>query len=804
MAWMEQLEDAMMAELPAYYKSDPSLFPRLFITPSAQGEGKPDVFHPAQNNIRMQRHQHAVSAFAASRGYENLGFYNLTVQASSPDGSHASFENNLVKAMMVLNWLNMLDPPKATVPRPAMPSTSGEVNIQPLHEDYHLEAAPTDITALPTYTHREDLATRTAKAATTSAMPSPADFSAGIIPTIPSPSSTKTRPKVSSTPHPIDDLVAQADSQHNDFLAKRSYTVNEAAAAYRERRGRHPPPSFDKWFSWAADRKTVVVEDFFDQIYSDLDPFWGVSAQEMREFPRSWNYVLSIRNGTMRRWNDEPPNIAPWMDMWEHGFSSLPLHDLPDVDLAFNGEDEPKLFVPWEIRNQARLEGAKSKHTDKIRNGRPVQEEFGSLHAMNLDRPAPEFRTAFEWMDIRYQDPLWLAARETCPPDSPARIADAYEDYTKAPVFTDPTSVDWMTSGYVSNWTQAKSSCANPGFRNIHGSFIAMQSEAMDNPRSGQKAVVQKLVPLLSGCKIHDVNSEILIPPAVQWPNKADAEGAESFNFNERNRQAWEDKQDAVFWRGSASGGINTADDWTRFQRHRFIAMQNGTLVAAHQAVSHLTPPAHVPGGRPMLPHNFPLPDRRVYPLAALSEGRAAARALGNWVSDITDAAFIHLRCYPPISWFEGNGATCAYSGPYYNVKPIIPGAEAFKYKYQPDLDGASYSGRYRAILQSNSLPMKATIYDEWHDSRLVPWKHFVPMDVSNVDWWGLLEYFFGFKEKRAAHDDVARKISLDGSEWARTVLRTDDMLVYMYRLILEMARLMDEQREHIGFIEDL
>ena len=122
----------------------------------------------------------------------------------------------------------------------------------------------------------------------------------------------------------------------------------------------------------------------------------------------------------------------------------------------------------------------------------------------------------------------------------------------------------------------------------------------------------------------------------------------------------------------------------------------------------------------------------------------------------------------------------------------------------QPDIDGASYSGRYRAILHSNSLPMKATIYDEWHDSRLIAWKHFVPMDVSNVDLYGLLEYFFGYEDEVAGHDEVARKIAVEGSQWANTVLRTEDMLVYIYRLVLEMARLQDDRRLQMGYVADL
>lgn len=76
-------------------------------------------------------------------------------------------------------------------------------------------------------------------------------------------------------------------------------------------------------------------------------------------------------------------------------------------------------------------------------------------------------------------------------------------------------------------------------------------------------------------------------------------------------------------------------------------------------------------------------------------------------------------------------------------------------------------------------------------------------MDNTFVDVWGLLEYFLGYGDKRAGHDDAAARIAGNGSGWARRVLRYEDMLVWMYRLILELARLSDDRRLEMGFIGD-
>lgn len=120
MSWFEQVNDAIETYMPAYADPglDQRLFPRLFISPQAQGEEKPDVFVATQNNLRLQTITRAMRAYVTERGYEHLGLFNMTVQATSTDGTHTTLEANLMKAMMVLNWLNMIDPPEATEDRP--------------------------------------------------------------------------------------------------------------------------------------------------------------------------------------------------------------------------------------------------------------------------------------------------------------------------------------------------------------------------------------------------------------------------------------------------------------------------------------------------------------------------------------------------------------------------------------------------------------------------------------------------------------------------------------------------------------
>jgi hypothetical protein len=133
------------------------------------------------------------------------------------------------------------------------------------------------------------------------------------------------------------------------------------------------------------------------------------------------------------------------------------------------------------------------------------------------------------------------------------------------------------------------------------------------------------------------------------------------------------------------------------------------------------------------LPVNFELPSR-FYDIKAARNGH-----LGDWLQTFSDVAFVEPNCFPKEAERDGY---CEYIG---NSQVSVLGMrmdEQFRSKFLPDIDGNSFSGRYRNFLQSSSVPVKATIFKEWHDSRIIPWKHFVPMDNRFQDIYGIMEYF--------------------------------------------------------------
>jgi hypothetical protein len=339
-------------------------------------------------------------------------------------------------------------------------------------------------------------------------------------------------------------------------------------------------------------------------------------------------------------------------------------------------------------------------------------------------------------------------------------------DFSHTPDISLKHALPFMYKGYISNFTLSADFCNQPDLQSLHGMMI--------NPLS--VSTTKTLIPMFGGSKL-PTNNEILLPAPMYWNNE------ERFSGGDDHGPPWAQKQNKVIWRGVATGGRNKPDNWRGFQRHRFVAQTNATEISNVEAWK-------------QVPLNWAMPTSQ-YNLAAQKEGR-----LGEWMEKWSDVAFVDLMCQK-----EEKGGRCNYTGHHFDIKKGLTMAQQFDCKYLPDIDGNSFSGRYRGFLMSTSLPIKATIFREWHDSRLVPWKHFVPMDNRFMDFWGIMEYFLGYDGKDIkveGHDKEAEKIATAGQEWANKVLRPEDMQIYVFRVLLEYARVTDDNREKMGWVGDL
>ncbi|KAF9736466.1 hypothetical protein PMIN03_011936 [Paraphaeosphaeria minitans] len=567
--------------------------------------------------------------------------------------------------------------------------------------------------------------------------------------------------------HPIDDLITNATATLHSLLSRKTTSLTDAASAYRERRGRHPPPGFDVWYAFAGAHDAVLVEDFFDRIYDDLNPFWSVPAARIRQQARQMPNKIVVRNKKVRTKKGDRKRLDQWIDMVKK------IQDkLPDLDMPLNMLDEPRVAVPWEDISTY------TESASAARQQQPAHRIVKSFTSLDIDRETIEHDAPI----FSEERPYWDLVRAGCAPDAPSRhvsVIDTFSTLLGSCPENDcnaNSSIPFTYEGFVSNWTRARDPCLQPDLVSAHGALIAPLSQSTS----------QKLIPMFSSSKL-SMNNDILLPAFAYWQSKSD------YTTGDSRGPTWDRKITAVIWRGISSGGDNTPENWTRFHRHRFVELMNATAVRSFSA-----------------PQTFHLPSYRSHVHAAQNDFE-----LARWIETITEVAFTELQC--AVGSRNKQGAECAHATPYYKTEDKLSMNRQFMAKYLPDIDGNGFSGRYLAFLRSTSVPIKATLFSEWHDSRLVPWYHFVPMQNSFADLYGILEYFVGWIPKenvtgedggvlftQGGHDEQARRIATQGREWADKVLRREDMLVYLLRLLLEYRRVCEDDREVMGWVDDV
>ncbi|KAK0616127.1 glycosyltransferase family 90 protein [Bombardia bombarda] len=544
--------------------------------------------------------------------------------------------------------------------------------------------------------------------------------------------------------HPLDSLIEGARNHLDSLLLKRSEDVASAAKRYRERRGRHPPPGFDKWAEYAIKHKAIIVEDFFDRVYKDIAPFWAIDPTKIARQATSYPWVVRTRKGETTGVGNTEGRV-PWLQLWTELVEEAGPY-LPDVDMPTNMMDESRLLVPWEEINK--MITVETKGRTMPLPSDVVREYSGLQHIEGMDKMAEP-----KW--IHDLNKYWDYARACCAPHAPSRNLPALEDPSLPPQFPF-ADADYSWKGYIKNFTAAIDPCQQPHIRAFHATFI--------EPVSMQTAT--ELVPLFGGSKL-PMNNEILIPGAMYITKDAFYSGGETHG------PPWEKKKAGIVWRGVASGGRNKPNNWMHFQRHRLIEMLNGTTVSRLERND----------ARAM---TFELPPVEKYDFPRRREGK-----VGEWLTKAADAAFVNLFCA------DGN---CDYVSPYFSVKESVPMADQYQQKFMPDADGNSFSARFRGLLLSTSLPLKATIYAEWHDDRLIPWRHFVPLDNTFQDMYGVLDFF----TRDTKGDAAAKMIAETGKQWGEQVLRREDMVLYTWRVLLEFARVCDVNRDKLGYVDDL
>jgi hypothetical protein len=295
-------------------------------------------------------------------------------------------------------------------------------------------------------------------------------------------------------------------------------------------------------------------------------------------------------------------------------------------------------------------------------------------------------------------------------------------------------TVDTYALPFVTDLLSTRDLCQHQEYRFMHGLLMSPASSGL----------IEGLVPILSTGSLSTMG-DILFPSPAYIEEEFHYEGAYDIE--------WDKKSNNLYWAGSTTGGSASNDQWRRFHRQRFVSL-----------AQNLEPKQHV---------------------YLREQNGAVSRVESKFLnSRLYDVAFTKV--------FQCERKQCRKENAYFKLKPWADKNRALQSRLVFDIDGNGISGRYYQLLASKSVPLKQTLLREWHDDRLVPWVHYIPISQSMEELPELVSYLTLNK----IGQQIAREIAERGRDWYSKALREVDMGIYTYRLLLELARLQDANRQ--------
>ena len=302
--------------------------------------------------------------------------------------------------------------------------------------------------------------------------------------------------------------------------------------------------------------------------------------------------------------------------------------------------------------------------------------------------------------------------------------------------------VDSYGLPFVQSVEEEKDLCLHPEYKDYHG--------FLNTPTSFRQ--LGTAVPLLSRAAPYPFADVLMPSPHYAFPSNL---------YDGLMDRPWHQKKNAVFWHGSTTGGHWHKDvSWKVGHRQRFTTL---TTMPTDRTFTYLTR------------------DRN---------GSAAHGAYREYSSPRLDRALFDVRISTAL---QCDRQQCDEQAEYFGIDPAHkPPPEApYGYRFAFDIDGNSYSGRFHKHLAGHTTPLKMSIFREWHDERLVPWLHYVPVSQSMEELPELVRFLATTREGQR----VAFRIAEEGRSWYHSALTPVHQGLYLYRLLLELAWLQDPAR---------
>ncbi len=534
---------------------------------------------------------------------------------------------------------------------------------------------------------------------------------------------------------------ANAHSSRWSKQAHVSDSLQVAVHEYATRYYRLPPPNFDKWFAFAKERNCQIIDNY-DQINKDLLPFWGIEPSTIRAHSVQKNNDFAVMEINKQNTGDIIFSDGGLRNVAEM-ISKFADH-LPAMQLVFSKSSKPQVAIPYSARKRS-----EDKALSHMANPRAVGEAAVKSFSFHPEGDWPDVPNP---KDLKAANPspvhlsTWDAyISNTCPSPSPA---------WRHPFFSTNLCVRCAAphsiNQFMANFSLSRDVCLQPDLASIHP-FLA--SPAMEPAHGYGK---DTLVPIFSARKTEGHN-DILYP----FPGGF-ASGGEAKNkpWGPFANLSFKNLTNDLYWRGNkpSTEGLCT-NAWQGLAEERLVYLGNTTALQETK-------------------------EKTVFLVPLDEEGKKYQNAF--------IPASVLASQLPLNASFHAAGDT--------------GDQDRFLHKYSLTLDSDGV-GKFLEDVQSPMAAVRSGIMKSWYDDRLQPWLHYIPLDMR---WHGLyptLAYFFGIRgEVKGQEVTMNRRtnegkwIADEGRKRVETVVREADAEVYMFRLLLEWARITDDARESLGF----
>ncbi|KAJ2898087.1 capsular associated protein [Zalerion maritima] len=563
--------------------------------------------------------------------------------------------------------------------------------------------------------------------------------------------------------HPLRTRIYRARIEQDRWerYATISQSLKVAVSEYKTRHGREPPGGFDKWYEFAADKKSVVI-DHYEQIRRDIEPFWSVPKGELKSRLKEVSALPNVETILIRDGKVTSKSEHPAIKEMENMIEIFSRH-LPDMEIPINVGEQPLILAPWHEGGFQFSQAGVAGDGKLVRRGTTRKAEMkdqtdsqSSLTPQSTSITPAAFRHIIS---------------NTCPPLSDIRI---YHSNTRDLCYScaEPQS----KSHYLRYYPKSLDIC--------HQSDLLLQHDF--HLSSPAQKPVSKLLPLFSRTKT-DAFADMLLPLAP-FPVAPELKRADNKPFrNKKNR---------LYWRGYLPGtGPNPAGG------------SEDTMQKGHtERLIHLL---HNATDRELIPLAVPTKNHASTNLFTYEHVRAR-EASAAMPFDIWHLPPNHTAGEPELSPLVqhefGHGEE---AGSMLDSRFIL---------VQDTVHGAPPPGMLPTVLTSNAAPFVASLFREWYTERLYPWVHFVPLDLRWQGIHGTLSYFTGIKgdfymPKRSngigvdGFKDVGKVdwegrwadgdwIAEQGKKWAARAVRDEDRWIYAFRLLLEWGRILGDREE--------